>query len=78
LKAIFDDERGQVTDFGDFVEIPKIKGLLKYYVLNPAHLNNYTRSIRDFINLTERWLNATNDEFLIDNVKMFELHFPRE
>jgi hypothetical protein len=53
----------KVTDFGDFVETPKIQGLLHCYTIAPVHVGHYVALLRDFIDISERWLNATNGEF---------------
>jgi hypothetical protein len=77
LKQI-DDEHGQVQDFGDFIERKKIEGLLKYYKINPASTPAYVSYVRHFIQLTEKWLDLTDGEFIIENIKMFEIHRPAD
>jgi len=73
LKKI-DDSKGVVVDFGDFIEHDKINGLIMRYRLNPEFIELYMMQIRHFISITEKWLDATNGEFIIDNFKNFELH----
>ncbi|ALL06335.1 hypothetical protein AQ505_12995 [Pedobacter sp. PACM 27299] len=67
------NEKSQVSDFGDFIETQKIEGLIFSYKLNPKYIENYCKHIRAFISITEKWLDHTNGEFIIDNAKMFEI-----
>ncbi len=66
-------EKGKVIDFGDFQEKYKIDGLLKEYAINIKYLESYSDIIFDFIKISNKWLELTNGEFIIDNIKSFVL-----
>ncbi len=68
-----DNERAVVQDFGDFIEKEKINGLTSKYKLNLDYLDLYTNKITNFIEISKKWLNLTNGEFIIENNKMFEI-----
>lgn len=72
---LFEVENGKyiVIDFGDFIEKPKIEGLIKSYKLNKKYVKSYSKYISDFISIVEKWLDKSNNTFLIDNIEEFEL-----
>ncbi len=68
-----DQQRGQVTDFGDFVEKHRVQKLLTMFEMNPIYLDTYANMITDFIELTHTWLTATDGEFIIDTNRLGSL-----
>ena len=62
-----------VKDFGDFHEKNKVDRALRYYKLNAKHVDTFATSIYNFIRIVNRWLDNTGGEFLIDNMKEFEI-----
>lgn len=68
-----DKQRGQVTDFGDFIEKQRIQKLLTIFKLNPKYLGVYVDMFKSFIEIANNWLAITNGEFIIDTNKAFEI-----
>lgn len=72
LKKI-DEEKGVVTDFGDFTYLQRIQSLLNYYELNEENVATLISIIRHFIDAVDDWLNLTNGEIIIDLYHNFEI-----
>jgi len=72
LKKV-DEDNEKVQDFGDFIEQDKIDGLIRMFKFNPKYIESYTNTIRQFIKIAEKWLDNTNGEFIIENIKQFEI-----
>jgi len=73
LLKTLESNQGQVKDFGDFQEKDKIEGLLKYYYLNEKYQGLYAATILDLIQIITLWLDLTNNEFIVDDNKAFEI-----
>jgi hypothetical protein len=65
------NEKYQVTDFGDFAPY-HFGDLLKIFRFNDKYMEGFTDSIFDLIERINEWLDLTGSEFLIDT-KMFRL-----
>jgi len=72
LKKI-DEEKGIVTDFGDFIYKPRIKNLINFYEFDNNNLTTFISIIRHFISAVDDWLNLTNGEIIIDLYSNFEI-----
>lgn len=72
LKKI-DQERGRVIDSGSFATKEYRNTLLKRYIINHSEVDKFTRIIIRFKNLIQEWMNLTNNEFIIDNLKNFRI-----
>ena len=68
-----DDEKGIVTDFGDFIYKPWIQKLTNFYELNENNLTTFISIIRHFITAVDDWLNLTNGEIILDLYHKFEI-----
>lgn len=64
---------GLVLDFGDFVEKHKKDRLLNLLQINSDYLRFYSAKIAEFIKYVDNWLDLTNGEFIIENIKAFEI-----
>ena len=72
LKRV-DEEKGIVTDFGDFIYKPRIKKLINLYKADENNLSSFISVIRHFITAVNEWLDLTNGEFIIDLHHNFEM-----
>ncbi|HLO53139.1 MAG TPA: hypothetical protein VK169_02565 [Saprospiraceae bacterium] len=72
LKTI-DEEKGIVTDFGDFIYKPRIQKLINFYTIDENNLSTFVSIIRHFNNAVDDWLNLTNGEIIIDLYRNFEI-----
>ena len=68
-----DEEKGIVTDFGDFIYKPWIQKLTNFYELNENNLTTFISIIRHFITAVDDWLNLTNGEIILDLYHNFEI-----
>ncbi len=68
-----DEEKGIVTDFGDFIYKPRIQKLTNFYELDENNLITFISIIRHFITAVDDWLNLTNGEIIIDLYHNFEI-----
>lgn len=72
LKKI-DEEKGVVSDFGDFIYKPRIEKLTTHFELDHKNLTTFISIIRHFITAVDDWLELTNGEIIIDLYRNFEL-----
>ena len=68
-----DEEKGIVTDFGDFTYKPWIQKLTNFYELDENNLTTFISIIRHFITAVDDWLNLTNGEIILDLYHNFEI-----
>lgn len=68
LLEILDESSKKVVDFGEVLEKPKIDLLLNYVYLNDNYSETYTNHLNNFIGIVKKWLDATNNEFIIDDM----------
>lgn len=78
LLEVIDDSRGRVIDSGQIQEKQKVDSMLNYFFINEKHSTLYVGLIHDFIQLIDKWISLTNDEFLIDNLNHFEIKAKQE
>lgn len=67
------EEKGIVSDFGDFIYKPRIEKLTNYYELDDNNITSLVSIIRHFITAVDDWLDLTNGEIIIDLYHNFEL-----
>lgn len=67
-----DNEHSIVRDFGEFQEKQKIDEMLDYLFINKKYIDYYTNKFIELIEIVNKWLVISGDEFLIDNIKAFE------
>jgi hypothetical protein len=68
-----DNNYGQVVDYGEFQTQKHIDLMLHYFYLNTKYIPHYANILYEFINLVKRWLQLSNSEFIVDNLKHFEI-----
>lgn len=72
LMEKLDDEKRIVRNFGDF-PIAYIPVLTNYFTINDESLDKYCNILYLLIESINKWLNITNNEFIIDFTKQFRI-----
>lgn len=67
-----DNEKGIVNNFGDF-PTGVIPMLTNYFTLNSKYLDKYCDILSLLIGSINKWLDITNNEFIIDFTKQFRI-----
>ena len=73
----YNEDKFVVTDFGDFQEKDNVVRLLEYFSINEKYIADYTSYVSSIIGICNRWLDMTGGEFIIDDIKQFEIRKPK-
>jgi len=67
------ENRILVDDFGDITLKSKIEDSVYYHKINKDHLENYSKLLFTFIEITTERLDRTGGEFIVDTFNQFEM-----
>ena len=72
LMKKIDKNKGQVVNFGDFA-LGHITSLTNYYSFHEKKLSHFSSTIMMLLGFINKWLDLTNEEFIVDFVKNFRI-----
>jgi hypothetical protein len=73
LGKLLTNDRLMVADFGDIKLKDRVQNSTHFHQLNQIHLDNYSKLLFSFIEITNEWLDKTGGEFILDTFNQFEM-----
>lgn len=73
LGKLLPNDKLMVADFGDIKLKDRVQNSTHFHQVNHIHLDNYSKLLFSFIEITNEWLDKTGGEFILDTFNQFEM-----
>ncbi|MDD2931546.1 MAG: hypothetical protein PHO39_07740 [Fermentimonas sp.] len=73
LGKLLPNDKLMVADFGDIKLKDRVQHSTHLHQVNQKHLDDYSKLIFSFIEITNEWLDKTGGEFIVDTFNQFEM-----